>query len=491
MYRRDIIKAAGLTALSGGVLIQTSTTVLADSEVISEITLPESGARGMGVAIYDQGPGFIIGFKGGIGHQVFEDGSSNGPVTLEDDDYIYPTIHATGVSKDAVYWSDNETLNKNAGEDSEVAETEMPDPIYSIATDKSDSTIWVGGQNGRIWQVDSSTLDVENTISVGDSVFGLAHDGDYLWIGESGHDSIQQYDTSEETTVATYDYPNAQDIYDYSYIDDHLWLLADGRIYETDIDKSIPNESPSALFTVSQNNPIVGDTVSFDASESDDPDGNIDSYEWDFTGDGSVDATGEMVSRSFAEAGDYTVSLTVSDDSGATATSSQTLTVAESPKARMSISPSKPEVGQEVTFSGAASSDPDGSISTYEWDLTGDGSVDTTGQEVTHTYESSGELWVTLTVVDGDDLSSETRKQIAVEATETAPESGENEEGSAEPTEESEADEPTENPTNSDNQGNSASDGSGPGFGVSSGIAGIGGALYVLKCRLGSDQNSE
>jgi len=51
-----------------------------------------------------------------------------------------------------------------------------------------------------------------------------------------------------------------------------------------------------------------------------------------------------------------------------------------------------------VTFSGAASTDPDGSISTYTWDF-GDGASGS-GEQVTHTFEPAGLYVVTLTVTD-------------------------------------------------------------------------------------------
>ena len=54
--------------------------------------------------------------------------------------------------------------------------------------------------------------------------------------------------------------------------------------------------------------------------------------------------------------------------------------------------------GQLVTFSAAASSDPDGSIESFSWDF-GDGSS-ATGQEVGHVYTASGQFDVVLTVVD-------------------------------------------------------------------------------------------
>jgi len=85
------------------------------------------------------------------------------------------------------------------------------------------------------------------------------------------------------------------------------------------------NTPPTASFTYAPSNPEVEETVNFDASSSDDSDGTITSYEWDF-GDG-VTSTGETASHSYSSSGDYTVSLTVTDDDGATDTISKTVSV--------------------------------------------------------------------------------------------------------------------------------------------------------------------
>jgi PKD repeat protein len=84
---------------------------------------------------------------------------------------------------------------------------------------------------------------------------------------------------------------------------------------------------PSASFTYSPSNPTTGESVSFDGTGSSDPDGSISSYSWDFQNDGTEDATGSTASHTYSSSGDYTAALTVTDDGGATDTSTQTVSV--------------------------------------------------------------------------------------------------------------------------------------------------------------------
>jgi hypothetical protein len=72
--------------------------------------------------------------------------------------------------------------------------------------------------------------------------------------------------------------------------------------------------APIADFTFTPAQPKVGERVIFDASASTDSDGQIVKYEWDFDGDGTVDATGKIVEHIFTRAGDFPVRLTVTDN---------------------------------------------------------------------------------------------------------------------------------------------------------------------------------
>ena len=168
------------------------------------------------------------------------------------------------------------------------------------------------------------------------------------------------------------------------------------------------NQAPSASFTMQQN----GSTVAFTSTASD-SDGSIANWQWDF-GDGS-NGSGETVSHSFAP-GSYTVTLTVTDDDGATDAASQQVVV-EAENQAPSASFTMQQNGDTVAFT-STSSDSDGSIANWQWDF-GDGS-NGTGANVSHSF-TPGSYTVTLTVTDDDGATDAASQQVVVEAENQAP----------------------------------------------------------------------
>lgn len=91
------------------------------------------------------------------------------------------------------------------------------------------------------------------------------------------------------------------------------------------------NLQPVANFTYSPPYPAVGETVTFDASSSYDPDGgSIISYYWDLDNDGAYDDdSGVTTSYSFPSWGTYTIGLMVVDDEGSTNTTSMNIYIGD------------------------------------------------------------------------------------------------------------------------------------------------------------------
>ncbi len=174
-----------------------------------------------------------------------------------------------------------------------------------------------------------------------------------------------------------------------------------------------PNKAPFARFTFSPKEPKVGETVTFDGSQSSDPDGKIISYFWDFA-DGET-AQGATTTHVFKRDGEYDVVLQVTDDRGANTTLAKTVRVVppnQPPVAIFTVEPLEPTANQEITFDASAAADPDGTIVSYSWDF-GD---QTTGQgkTVEHTYKAAGTYKVTLTVTDDKGATSSAFQNLVV-----------------------------------------------------------------------------
>jgi len=162
------------------------------------------------------------------------------------------------------------------------------------------------------------------------------------------------------------------------------------------------------------NNPPVADAggpysgeagttlVQFDGSGSSDPDGDTLTFAWNF-GDGA-EATGMMPTHTYSAAGNFQVSLVVSDGKASSDPAHATATIT-APAVNLApvADPGGPyaaEPGQDIAFDGSGSADPNGDALSYSWDF-GDGSS-ATGVAPTHAYAAIGSYTVSLVVNDGE-----------------------------------------------------------------------------------------
>jgi PKD repeat protein len=178
------------------------------------------------------------------------------------------------------------------------------------------------------------------------------------------------------------------------------------------------NKPPVAAFRFVPETPKINERVCFDARESRDPDGKIVQYAWDFDGDGTFDesVTEPQICRVFESVGNFNVTLRVTDEDGATAEFTKTVTiigvgqmVSAIPRAQFTFSPAAPNAGEPVTFDASASQSGNGAITQYEWDWNGDGTFDETVTTpiVQHTFSDSGPRTVTLRVTNSQGRTAE------------------------------------------------------------------------------------
>ncbi len=123
------------------------------------------------------------------------------------------------------------------------------------------------------------------------------------------------------------------------------------------------------------------------------------------------------------------------------------------------LAPTEPRSGEQIEFDAGGSSPNVGTLVSYTWDF-GDGQT-AAGETTTHRYEETGTYQVTLTVVSDQGTTVETTQQVVVQDDGTS----------------ASDDTATTSPSES-------TDDSGPGFGIGSSVAGIGGMAYLLGRRV-------
>jgi PKD repeat protein len=176
--------------------------------------------------------------------------------------------------------------------------------------------------------------------------------------------------------------------------------------------------TPTASFLFSPASPRVGENVNFNASASRPATGRtIRTYEWDF-GDGEQKTTtGPITSHDFQKAGDFNVTLVVTDDAGRQAVASTKVTIgSDAPTADFTFSqlPSPPAAAHTMQFNSATSSASSGrTITSYAWDF-GDGGSSTLASP-THTYAGTASFNVTLTVTDSTGKTGRVTKTVQVQ----------------------------------------------------------------------------
>jgi len=156
------------------------------------------------------------------------------------------------------------------------------------------------------------------------------------------------------------------------------------------------NLPPTPIISFDIDRGVAPLTVNFGSDRSTD-DGLIVTRVWEF-GDGT---TSRDISpqHTYTSNGNFEVTLTLTDDGGATSTRRVTIIVTEAPVAVLNVNATASEFAPaSFSFDASDSFDPDGEIVSVEWDF-GDGSSALLA-EIDHVYANPGTYKVVLTVTD-------------------------------------------------------------------------------------------
>ena len=218
----------------------------------------------------------------------------------------------------------------------------------------------------------------------------------YSWTGPGGFNSNQQNPTRPNCTM--------------QMAGTYTCTITVGTQSNSATTEVVIYPMPTANFTYTT--VCEGSATQFTSTSTTNPAGQaIQNYQWNF-GDGQT-GTGATVNHTYASAGTYQVTLTVSCGGHCTNQKTQTVTVNAQPSANFTYTTVCQGNATQFTSTSA------GQIQSYSWNF-GDGQTGT-GQNVSHTYANAGTYQVTLTVQGaGDSCSDHITQTVTVNATPTS-----------------------------------------------------------------------
>ena len=190
-------------------------------------------------------------------------------------------------------------------------------------------------------------------------------------------------------------------------------IASDDGSGQTNGNTNEPNKPPIANVSLSEETGLVGTLLVLNGSRSYDPDGYLTKWFWDFGDD--TNGSGEITIHTYQNIGMYTVTLTVTDDNGATGNDTIIVQVitANRPPTKPVINGTRSGTKNEMYTYTVQSTDPENDFLQYiiTWDdetqNTSNFLPNGTLYSLPHSWGSPGKYMITATATDNTTLSEQ------------------------------------------------------------------------------------
>lgn len=387
--------------------------------------------------------GSLLAFDAATGEDVWANttgGEIRAAPTVDAGTVYVGTMNGTILARDAATGADEWTVETGGGVRSSVT-------VSPAATGPGENrTAFVGSGDGRVYALDAATGATQWTASTGGPVFSsptvapatteTGTDDRFLYVGslDSAVYALNLTTGDEAWTVETgapvwssptvgADSAAGNDTVYVGSSDDSLYALdaLSGSIrWQFDTGGSVRSSPTVAGDTVAVGS-MAGTVYGLDAGTG--------AFNWRLETAGGVESSPVIANVSVD--GPAPTLFVGSDDGRLHASDAETATessdsrvlsgtlghhgawAAQPPVPRFSVDPVQPHPGENATLDAGTTF---GTVATYEWDLTGDGTPDETGRTVTHTFPDAGDHTVTLTVTTHDGMREATTRAVPVRA---------------------------------------------------------------------------
>ncbi len=374
--------------------------------------------------LYDAFANPYITFNKNEPNRIFENGSTS----IEHFSVQFPSME--GDDTKFLYALDASWVNVDEYDPEDpLTHPNIPEP-YQINLLYVDPIKDVWGAEGTLvvetfdWQENAAGAEMECP-----DLFGGAIEMTEVWSGDGRYlyyaNLINDFDVPAGLPLpllvkAWDEFPSQPDLLNPSIEID----LTNYQLGQTVLYESAFNTAPVASVVADELIIIVGASVHFDASLSNDAeDGAITSFQWDFDGDWVIDLEDVAVfDHQFDELGIFPVNVIVTDSGGLTDILDLPIVITviptdnTPPVALAFANITNPWMGQQVTLDASASYDlQDGTPSTYDWDLDGDQQYDDgSGVVVFHSWNTPGIVEVDVLVKDSEGLGDVLDEKIII-----------------------------------------------------------------------------